>query len=74
LDREEIRMKFKLHDIRESDIRASKVWKEAHELGKDESKRQMIGTLMAKGMSPAQIADLMSQPLDEVTPLTKATQ
>src|ERR1022692_1311949 len=58
-NREEIRMKFKLHDIRES-----KVWKEAHELGREENKRQMIGTLLAKGMSPAQIADLLNLPAE----------
>jgi predicted transposase YdaD len=64
-------MKFKLHDIRES-----KVWQEAHELGrekgKDESKREMIETLMAKGMSPAQIAELLNLPPEGVMQLTKA--
>jgi predicted transposase YdaD len=61
-------MKFKLHDIRES-----KVWKEAHNEGKDETNRGTIQTLLAKGMSPAQIAELLNLPLDEVRRLMDAT-
>jgi predicted transposase YdaD len=57
-DREEVRMKFKLHDIRES-----KVWKEAHEGGIEEgksiAKKEVIQTCFARGMSLEQIAELV---------------
>jgi predicted transposase YdaD len=64
-DREAMRMKFKLHDIRES-----KVWQEAHHLGKEEGKventKDTIGKLLSKGMTEAQIADLLEIKVDEI--------
>jgi predicted transposase/invertase (TIGR01784 family) len=72
-DREDIRMKFKLHDIRES-----KVWKEAHEggvevgiekgieKGKVIAKREMIESFIAQGIPHEQIAKLMNMPVDEI--------
>src|SRR5437879_12827315 len=68
--REEIRMKFKLHDLRES-----KVWKEAHDEGKEEgkeegreegeeegkliAKQERIHACLAEGMTPKQRAVLL---------------
>jgi predicted transposase YdaD len=54
-------MKFKLHDIRES-----KVWKEAHEEGDAERLRKTVETLLAKGKSLAEIAELLDIPLDQL--------
>jgi predicted transposase/invertase (TIGR01784 family) len=53
-DWEAIRMKFKLHDIRES-----KVWKEACEEGKSENQRELIAKWLGKGMTEKQIAELL---------------
>jgi predicted transposase/invertase (TIGR01784 family) len=66
LTREEIRMKFQLHDIRES-----RVWKEAVEEGISLHKKEMVKKCLAKGMSVKQIANLMELPLDEVKQLAE---
>jgi predicted transposase/invertase (TIGR01784 family) len=64
-DREEVRMKFKLHDIRES-----KVWKEAHEGGIEEGEVRMlkktIETLVGKGMTLEKISALLDISVDKV--------
>jgi predicted transposase/invertase (TIGR01784 family) len=73
-DREEVRMKFKLHDIRES-----KVWKEAHEEGIEEgiekgkaiARREMIRNLRADGMTDKQIAAMLKVPVEEIQRLSK---
>ena len=69
-DQEAIRMKFKLHDIRES-----KVWQEATQEGIEEGKRivkaEMIQKCLAKAMSLEQIAELMDIPLEEVRALAQ---
>jgi predicted transposase/invertase (TIGR01784 family) len=54
-DREEMLMKFKLHDIRES-----KIWKEAHTLGREDERRERVHALAAKGMAASQIAELLN--------------
>ena len=63
-------MKFKLHDIRES-----QVWQEATQEGIEEGKRivkaEMIQKCLAKGMSPEQIAELMDIPSEEVRALAQ---
>ena len=60
-DREEIRMKFKLHDLRES-----KVWKEAYEEGADENAKKFIDALRASGMTIKDIAEVLKIPVQEV--------
>src|SRR5260370_20934071 len=60
-DREEVRMKFKLHDIRES-----KVWKEAHEEGAATGLKTIIDTLLGKGKTLEEIAELLDIPLGKV--------
>ncbi len=78
----EIRMKFKLHDIRES-----KVWKEAHdegaEKGREEgmekgmekgkliAKQEIIQGFLAGGMTPARIAELLKLTVDDVNRLAE---
>ena len=58
-------MKFKLHDIRES-----KVWQEAHEggieVGDARRSKKTIDTLIAKGMTPVEIARLFDMATQEV--------
>ncbi len=63
--REEIRMKFKLHDIRES-----KVWKEAQE----ETQKGIIEKLLARGMPQKEIAELLQMPVAQVRRLAAAAQ
>ncbi len=63
-EREEMRMKFKLHGIRNS-----KVWKEANEEGKTENKRELIQKWTAKGMTEKQIAELLEVSVAEVRQL-----
>ena len=60
-DREEVRMKFKLHDIRES-----KVWKEAHEEGEVQMLRNNIEALVGKGMTFEKIAALLDISVDKI--------
>jgi hypothetical protein len=61
LEPEETRMKFKLHDIRES-----KVWKEAFEDGDASRLRKTISTLVAKGKTLQEIAELLDIPPREL--------
>lgn len=73
LDREAMRMKFKLHDIRES-----KVWKEARDEGLEEGReegreegdvlrlRKIVATLLAKGKTLLQIGDLLDVPVERL--------
>ena len=74
---EDIRMKFKLHDIRES-----KAWQEIHEQGLAEGRtkglaegraegdarrlKKIIETLLAKRKSLQEISDLLDIPLDQL--------
>jgi predicted transposase/invertase (TIGR01784 family) len=75
LGREEIRMKFKLHDLRES-----KVWKEAHDEGEEKgmekgkliAKQEMIQSFLAEGMNPKRIAELLKITVEEVQRLSNA--
>lgn len=60
-DREEVRMKFKLHDIRES-----KVWKEAHDEGDAARLRKTIDTLVGKGKTLEEIAELLDIPAGRI--------
>ena len=60
-DREEMRMKFKLHDLRES-----KVWKEAHDEGDTERLKKTIDTLVRKGKTFEEIADLLDIPVTDI--------
>ncbi len=64
--REEIRMKFKLHDLRES-----KVWKEAYDEGADANAKKFIESLLAKGKTHKEVAELLNIPVDKVERLTK---
>jgi predicted transposase/invertase (TIGR01784 family) len=64
--REEIRMKFKLHDLRES-----KVWKEAYEEGADANARDFVESLLAKGKTHKEVAELLNIPVEKVERLTK---
>ncbi len=57
-------MKFKLHDLRES-----KVWKEAHDEGETELKLKLVEKWLAKGLTQAEIADLLEIPVEEVKSL-----
>jgi predicted transposase/invertase (TIGR01784 family) len=67
-DREAMRMKFKLHDIRES-----KVWKEAHEAGKEENIKEVIEKLRAKGMAEKQISELLEISISEIRRLANGS-
>jgi predicted transposase/invertase (TIGR01784 family) len=68
-DRDEIRRMFKLQDIRKT-----RVWKEAHEVGVEEGiekgreleKQQLIQRLQSKGHTLKEIAQLLDIPLAEV--------
>jgi predicted transposase/invertase (TIGR01784 family) len=60
-DREEVRMKFKLHDLRES-----KVWKEAHEVGDSERLKKTIDTLVRKGRTLQEVAELLDIPVEQI--------
>jgi predicted transposase/invertase (TIGR01784 family) len=70
LNREEIRVMFQLHDLRES-----KVWQEAHETGVEEGQarkqRELILKCLAKGMSVREVANLLEIPLKDVRRLAK---
>jgi predicted transposase YdaD len=70
-DREEMLMKFKLHDIRES-----KIWKEAHNLGIEEgverNQQKTVRKLVAKGLPHDEIADLLDITVEEVSKLADA--
>jgi DNA-binding NarL/FixJ family response regulator len=63
--RRKIRMKFKLHEIRER-----KVWKEAHEGGVEEGvvteRKSTIQKRLAKGMTHKQVAELLEISVEEV--------
>lgn len=75
LGREEVRMKFKLHDIRES-----KVWKEAYQEGEEKgeargklaAQEELISTLLDRGFTHQQVADLIRWPLEQVKRLARA--
>ena len=58
---------FKLANIRDT-----AVWKEAHEEGKEETQRNVVRKLVAKGKSAKEIADLLDLPLRDVRRLAKA--
>jgi predicted transposase YdaD len=70
---EAMRMKFKLHDIKES-----KVWKEAVQEGKEEGKEvgktdereTIVRKCLAKGMTERQISELLDIRIQEVRRLT----
>lgn len=68
-DVEAMRMKFKIHDIKES-----KVWKEATQEGKEEGKieerESTIRKCLAKGMTEKQISELLDIRIQEVRRLT----
>jgi DNA-binding CsgD family transcriptional regulator len=64
LSLEEMRMKFKLHDIRKS-----KAWQQLREEGKIESKRELIQNWTAKGKTEKQIAELLDISVAEVRKL-----
>lgn len=70
LNREEIRVMFELHDLKES-----KVWQEAHQTGREEGRvaerQEMVRNCLADGMSLKEIARLMRIPLKEVRRLAK---
>lgn len=66
LNPEEMRMKFKLHDIRES-----KVWKEAFDDGDASRLRKTVDTLISKGKTLPQIAELLDIPLRELRRVVK---
>ena len=82
LDREEIRIMFQLHDLRES-----KVWQEAHQTGLTEgiekgiktgraegktmAQAEMVRKCLANGMSAKEIAQLLGLPLAQVRRLIK---
>ena len=65
LNREEIRQMFQLHDLKES-----KVWQEAEQVGKERERerrdRDLVKRLQAKGTSLKEIAELLEIPLAEV--------
>ena len=77
LDREDIRVMFELEDLRKS-----RVWQEAHEEGRQEgrqegreegreegqtlAKKDMIHTLLAKGLTHKEIAGLLNLSVQEV--------
>lgn len=71
-DREAMRMKFKLHDIRDS-----KVWKEAVEEGREEGReegdalrlRKTVETLLAKRKSLKEIGELLDISVDQLRAL-----
>jgi predicted transposase/invertase (TIGR01784 family) len=77
---EAIRMKFKLHDIRES-----KVWKEAAQEGREEGReeglhegdtnrlRQIVKTLLGKGKSIEEISELLDMPKAQVSAIAEST-
>jgi predicted transposase/invertase (TIGR01784 family) len=62
---EEVRMKFKLHDIRKS-----KAWQELRAEGRDEgkteTKKELIQKWMARDMTEKQIAELLDISVEEV--------
>ncbi len=76
LNREEIRIMFQLHDLRES-----KVWQEAHETGIEEgiekgrirNQQELIQKWLGEGKSAKEIASLMGIPVKEVRRLAKHT-
>lgn len=65
LSLEDLRMKFKLHDIRKS-----KAWQqlreEAHKEGADDKAKEFIEAMTAKGKTHKEIADLLNIPEREV--------
>ena len=65
MNREEIRRMFQLHDLKES-----KVWQEAEQVGKERERerrdRDLVKRLQAKGTSLKEIAELLEIPLAEV--------
>ncbi|HZZ79574.1 MAG TPA: hypothetical protein VFE62_13720 [Gemmataceae bacterium] len=58
-----------MHDLRES-----KVWKEAHDLGRVEAKHEFIRNALAKGMPHKEIAELVALPVSEVQRLAKQNE
>jgi predicted transposase YdaD len=62
---EEVRMKFKLHDIRKS-----KAWQEPREEGRQEGDVQrlknVVNTLIAKGKTVAEVSELLDIPVSEI--------
>ena len=66
LGREEVRKMFHLEDLRKT-----RVWQEAHEEGKSLANRELAQKLLAKGMSPKQVAELTTLRIDEVKRLAK---
>jgi predicted transposase YdaD len=67
LDQEEIRMKFELHDIRESNV-----WKEAVEEGKTILTKKLIKKLLAIGLTHKQLAEAFEIPVAEVRRIAKS--
>ena len=79
LNREEVRKMFQLHDLRES-----KVWQEAHQVGHDEGREEghevgrkeergeVVKRMQAKGMTLKAIAELLDIPLPEVRRLVRS--
>jgi predicted transposase/invertase (TIGR01784 family) len=70
LSLEEMRMKFKLHDIRQS-----KAWQqlreEALKEGAERASKRLIESLLASGMTKNEIGQRLKMPLSEVERLTK---
>lgn len=73
--RQEIRMKFQLHEVRDT-----RYWKDAHEKGiekgiekgKSLATQEIAENLLAQGMSAKKVAELTKMPIDEVRRLSKS--